>query len=102
MSFLLIIAAAVLLLTSVFFFYPRKAEKRSQEVAGAVSCKKCGIRIAVSNPSKLHHEFSVSALLARPVNFTSWWTLRGKSSTAAYGCLWSAQVAMRPLHKSYF
>ena len=59
MSFLLIIAAAMLLLTSVFFFYPRKVEKRSQEVAGTVSCKKCGIRIAVSNPSKLHHEFSV-------------------------------------------
>ena len=59
MSFLIIIAAAVLLLTGVFFLFPRKVARRSQEIAGAVSCKKCGARIAVSNPSKLHHEFSV-------------------------------------------
>jgi P pilus assembly chaperone PapD len=54
-----IIVAAVLLLTSAFFFYPWKVETRSQELAGTVSCKKCGARIAVSNPSKLHLEFSV-------------------------------------------
>jgi len=59
MSLLLITAAAVLLLTGVFFLYPRKVGKRPQELAGTVSCKKCGARIAVSNPSKLHHEFSV-------------------------------------------
>jgi P pilus assembly chaperone PapD len=55
----LIIAAAALLLTSGFFFFPRKAKKRSQEPAATLSCKKCGARIAVSNPSKLHAEFSV-------------------------------------------
>jgi P pilus assembly chaperone PapD len=61
MSFLPIIAAAVIILTGVFFFFftRRKVEKRPQEHAGAVSCKKCGKRIAVSNPSKLHHEFSL-------------------------------------------
>ena len=59
MSYVIIIAAAALVLTSVLFLYPRKAGKRAQEVAGTVSCKKCGARISVSNPSKLHHEFSV-------------------------------------------
>jgi P pilus assembly chaperone PapD len=59
MSVLLTVVAAVLLLASVFFFYPRKVEKRAEELAGTVSCKKCGARIVVSNPSKLHQEFSV-------------------------------------------
>jgi P pilus assembly chaperone PapD len=54
-----ITAAAALLLTSVLFFFPRKAKKRLQEPAATLSCKKCGARIAVSNPSKLHAEFSL-------------------------------------------
>ena len=59
MSVLLTVVAAVLLLASVLFFYPRKVKKRAEELAGTVSCKKCGARIVVSNPSKLHSEFSV-------------------------------------------
>jgi DNA-directed RNA polymerase subunit RPC12/RpoP len=59
MSYVIIVAAAALLVTSAFFLYPRKVGNRTQEVAGTVSCKKCGARIFVSNPSKLHHEFSV-------------------------------------------
>jgi hypothetical protein len=52
---LLIPAAAALLLTGVFVFYTRKAAKKTQELSGAVSCKKCGAPIAISNPSKIQH-----------------------------------------------
>jgi DNA-directed RNA polymerase subunit RPC12/RpoP len=58
MSFILV-AAVLLSMGVAFFFYPRKVEKRTQELAGTVLCKKCGTRIAVSGPSKVHHEFSV-------------------------------------------
>ena len=60
MSFVIILAIAVLLSTGALFLFRRKAGKRPQEVAtGTVSCKKCGARISVSNPAKLHQEFSV-------------------------------------------
>jgi hypothetical protein len=60
MKLLLIFGAVGIVSTLVYFFFPRKmAKKASQEPAGAVSCKKCGARIAVSNPSKLRQEFSV-------------------------------------------
>ena len=61
MSYMIILATAVLLSTGAFFFlFRRNAGKRPQEVAtGTVSCKKCGARIVVSNPAKLHQEFSV-------------------------------------------
>ena len=60
MSYMIILATAVLLSTGAFFLFRRRAEKRPQEVAaGTVSCKKCGARIFVSNPAKLHQEFSV-------------------------------------------
>jgi DNA-directed RNA polymerase subunit RPC12/RpoP len=59
MSYVIIIAAAALVLTGAFFLYPRKAKTRAPEAAGAVSCKRCGARIFVSNPSKLQSEFSV-------------------------------------------
>ena len=60
MSYVIILAAAVLLSTGAFILFRRRAEKRPQEVAaGTVSCKKCGARIFVSNPAKLHQEFSV-------------------------------------------
>jgi P pilus assembly chaperone PapD len=62
MSILLTVVAAVVLLAIVLFFYPRKVKKRAVELAGTVSCKKCGARIVVSNPSKLHHEFSVKCV----------------------------------------
>ena len=58
MSYVIILAAAVLLSTGAFFLFRRR--ERPQEVAaGTVSCKKCGARIFVSNPAKLHQEFSV-------------------------------------------
>ena len=57
---MIILATAVLLSTGAFFLFRSKAGKRPQEVAtGTVSCKKCGARIVVSNPAKLHQEFSV-------------------------------------------
>jgi hypothetical protein len=60
MSYVIILATAVLLSTGAFFLFRRRAKKRPQEVAaGTVSCKKCGARIFVSNPAKLHQEFSV-------------------------------------------
>jgi P pilus assembly chaperone PapD len=60
MSYVIILVTAVLLSTGAFFLFRRKAAKRPQEVAaGTVSCKKCGARIFVSNPTKLHQEFSV-------------------------------------------
>ena len=60
MSYMIILATAVLLSTGVFFLFRNKAGKRPQEAATAtVSCKKCGARIVVSNPAKLHQEFSV-------------------------------------------
>ncbi len=63
MSYVIIPATAVLLSTGAlfaFFLFRRNAGKRPQQVAtGTVSCKKCGARIFVSNPAKLHHEFSV-------------------------------------------
>ena len=55
----LILAAAVPILAGMFLFYPRKVAKPSQEPTGTVSCKKCSARIAVSNPSKLQHDFSL-------------------------------------------
>jgi hypothetical protein len=60
MGYLIILAATTLLSMGALYFYRRKGGKRPQEVApGKVSCKKCGARIFVSNPAKLHHEFSV-------------------------------------------
>jgi hypothetical protein len=58
MSLLIITAAALLLLTCVFVFYPRKVETKLQEQDGTVFCKKCGARIAISNPSKIRQDFS--------------------------------------------
>jgi DNA-directed RNA polymerase subunit RPC12/RpoP len=59
MSFVVITGAAVLALTGAWFLYPRKPKKSSPELAGNVSCKKCGSRIKVLNPTKLHYEFGV-------------------------------------------
>jgi DNA-directed RNA polymerase subunit RPC12/RpoP len=59
MWLLLLLAVALLLLASVLFFYPRKLAKETKEIDATVYCKKCGARIAVSNPSKLRGEFSV-------------------------------------------
>jgi hypothetical protein len=54
----LISAAALFLSTCVLFFHPRKVKTKAQEPRGAVSCKKCGTRIAVSNPSRIQQDFS--------------------------------------------
>ena len=63
MSYAIIVAAAALLSIGALLLYRRKAGKRPQEAAtGTVSCKKCGARIFVSNPAKLHHEFSVKCV----------------------------------------
>jgi DNA-directed RNA polymerase subunit RPC12/RpoP len=63
MSYVIILATAALLSTGALFLYRRKAGKHPQAVAtGTVSCKKCGARIFVSNPAKLHHEFSVKCV----------------------------------------
>ena len=61
MSYVIIIlATAALLSIGALFLFRGKAGKRAQEVAtGTVSCKRCGAWIFVSNPAKLHHEFSV-------------------------------------------
>ena len=63
MSYVVILAAAVLVSTGALFLYRRKAGERPQQVAtGTVSCKRCGARIFVSNPSRLQHEFSVKCV----------------------------------------
>lgn len=57
---ILILATAVLFSTSALFILCKNLGKRPPVVAtGTVSCKRCGARISVSNPGKLHHEFSV-------------------------------------------
>jgi len=59
MSYVIILVTAALCAGGLFLFRGR-AGKRPQEVAvGTVACKKCGARISVSNPAKLHQEFSV-------------------------------------------
>jgi P pilus assembly chaperone PapD len=60
MVFELIIAAALLITAIVFFLRTRKVDKRPEELAGTVACKKCGSQINVANPSKVHDEFSVA------------------------------------------
>jgi hypothetical protein len=63
MSYVIILATAallVLLSTTALFIFRKQVGKRPPVVAtGTVSCKRCGARIFVSNPAKLHHEFSV-------------------------------------------
>jgi DNA-directed RNA polymerase subunit RPC12/RpoP len=41
------------------FLLSTESEKAPARTGATLSCKKCGARIAVSNPSKLHAEFSV-------------------------------------------
>jgi hypothetical protein len=60
MGYLISLATITLLSVGALYFFHRKGAKRPQEVAtGKVSCKKCGARISVFNPTKLHHEFSL-------------------------------------------
>ena len=60
MGYLTILATTTLLTMGALYFFRRKGVKRPQEVAtGKVFCKKCGARISVFNPAKLHHEFSL-------------------------------------------
>jgi len=62
MSNVIILAAAVLcaIFSISALLILRNAGKRPLVVSiGAVSCKRCGARILVSNPPKLHDEFSV-------------------------------------------
>jgi DNA-directed RNA polymerase subunit RPC12/RpoP len=39
-------------------FSPRGRQKKTQEPNGTVICKKCGKRIAISNPSRIQQDFS--------------------------------------------
>lgn len=60
MKLRLISAAALFLSTCVLIFQGRKLKSKVQEPRGAVSCKKCGASIAVSNPSAIQQDFSAT------------------------------------------
>lgn len=60
MKLRLISAAALFLSTCVLIFSGRKPKTKVQEPTGAVSCKQCGARIAVSNPSTIQQDFSAT------------------------------------------
>ena len=55
MKLRLISAAALFLSTCVLIFQPRKVKTKAQDPRGAVSCKKCGAEIVVSNPSTIQN-----------------------------------------------
>ena len=64
-------------------FYPREVKNKSQEPDGTVICKKCGKRIAISNPSRIQQDFSAKCTACETRKFYKPHDLKPQNPSAA-------------------